>query len=140
GNIPEISHYSFDITVDEPDEPEEPEVIKGSLTITKIVKDHNDDVIDDDDTDFTFEIYKEDTDGRWIELDISPVIITGNDSVTIDDLDEGIYKVTEVDIPDEFTLDSANDQEFEIEEDGDETEVIFTNKKDAPEEWFGNIQ
>src|SRR5690606_7326063 len=101
-----ISHYSFvlDKIIPQPD----PE---GEIDITKIVVDHEDEVISEDNTEFKFRLYMW-VDDDWEEVeDESPFYITGNDTVTIDGLPLGKYKVVEEDIPDGFELDSANDLE-----------------------------
>ncbi len=106
GNIPQISHYSFNVTLVTPPPPPDP---LGEIDVTKIVKDEDDKVIPNDDTRFEFELYMWVDDG-WDEVDEeSPFYIDGNGTKTIDGLTLGKYKVVEVDIPEGYDLDAEVD-------------------------------
>lgn len=128
GNIPDISHYNFTFEIaDLPPPPPDPE---GEIDITKIVVDHEDEVITENNTEFKFRLYMW-VDDDWEEVDDeSPFYITGNDTVTIDGLTLGKYKFVEEDIPDGFELDSANDVEVTLDEEHLERKAEFTNKMD----------
>ena len=109
---------------------EEPENPEGEIDVTKIVKDHEDEVITGNSTQFKFRLYFWDK-NKWDEVDDeSPFYITGNDTVTIDGLPLGKYKIVEEDIPDGFELDSANNVEVILDKDHMERKAGFTNKMD----------
>lgn len=106
---------------------------KGSITIKKIVIDHEDEIIGDE-TEFKFEIY------NLNETLPDTVTIVGNGSVTLDNLSLGKYIIKEINIPDKYSLISNNDIEVTISK-NEETTVTFTNKKDAPPtpSWTGTL-
>lgn len=122
----------------------EPEDPLGEIDITKVVVDHEDEVITGNNTEFEFRLYMW-VDDDWEEVDDeSPFNITGNDTVTIDGLPLGKYKVVEEDTPDGFELDSANDVEVTLDKNHLERKVEFTNKMDddspPPPPWEGTIR
>jgi LPXTG-motif cell wall-anchored protein len=120
----------------------EPEDPLGEIDITKVVVDHEDEVIAGNNTEFEFRLYMW-VDDDWEEVDDeSPFNITGNDTVTIDGLPLGKYKVVEEDTPDGFELDSANDVEVTLDKNHLERKVEFTNKMDddSPPPWEGTIR
>lgn len=135
-----ISHYSFEFTIIPLPPPPDPE---GSIKITKIVVDEEEEVITNDNTKFFFkvEFWSEE---EWIELEDSPFEITGNGSKTISKLPMGEYKITEVDIDEDYELITENGIEVELVKDGDKEEVEFTNMKEGetppPPGWTGNIR
>jgi len=122
-----ISHYSFEFTIIPPPPPPDPE---GSIKITKIVVDEEEEVIPNDNTKFYFkvEFWSEE---EWVELEDSPFEITGNGSKTLSKLPMGEYKITEVDIDEDYELITENSIEVELVKDGDKEEVEFTNMKEG---------
>ncbi|TJX14386.1 LPXTG cell wall anchor domain-containing protein [Tissierella creatinini] len=115
--------------------------LKGEIDISKKVIDEEDKVIANDKTVFKFRLYKW-VDGEWEEVEgESPFYITGNATVTIDDLPLGKYKLVEVEVPEGYNLDSENDIEVVLNENNLEIKAEFTNKKsDAPPPWKGTIR
>ncbi|WP_422486356.1 DUF7601 domain-containing protein [Gudongella sp. DL1XJH-153] len=105
----------------------------GEIEIEKIVTDEDDEVIQDDDTKFKFKVEMK-VEGEWGEIDDSPVILTGNDSDTLTGLSLGMYRVTEIDIDSDYTLDTDNELEIELKNNGDSKYVSFTNIMDTPED------
>ena len=135
-----ISHYSFEFTIIPPPPPPDPE---GSIKITKIVVDEEEEVIPNDNTKFFFkvEFWSEE---EWVELEDSPFEIIGNGSKTLSKLPMGEYKITEVDIDEDYELITENGIEVELVKDGDKEEVEFTNMKEGetppPPGWTGIIR
>ncbi|MDY0255872.1 SpaA isopeptide-forming pilin-related protein [Gudongella oleilytica] len=122
-----ISHYSFEFTIIPPPPPPDPE---GSIKITKIVVDEEEEVIPNDNTKFFFkvEFWSEE---EWVELEDSPFEIIGNGSKTLSKLPMGEYKITEVDVDEDYELITENGIEVELVKDGDNEETKFTNMKEG---------
>lgn len=116
---------------------EKPQNPNGQIIVTKIVKNNENVLIDDDTTIFTFELYKE-VNGSWIYQETKT--IQGNGTVTFNTLEDGKYLIKEINIPDKYSLISNNDIEVTISK-NEETTVTFTNKKDAPPtpSWTGTL-
>jgi len=116
----------------------------GELEIEKIVTDEDDSLLPGDDTVFKFMIeileeWDENLD-LWDDIDGSEHTITGNDSITIDNLPLGKYRITEIEIDSDYYLDTSNgiDVELITKDEGDS--VSFTNiKKDTPLTPVGEI-
>ena len=103
---------------------------RGEIDVSKRVIDEDDNVIEDDNTRFMFRLYRL-VEGEWEEvLSESPFFITGNGTVTIDNLPQGEYRIIEVEIPSGYSLDSANNLEVEMDSENLEGKAEFTNKKD----------
>lgn len=124
----EISHYSFvvDKIVPPPDS-------EGEIDITKIVVDKEEEVIEEDETTFTFKIELQVGENDWDEIDESPVTIDGNGTETISGLPMGTYRITEIEIDEDYTLISENELIRILEDNGDEVKAEFTNEKDSEE-------
>ena len=127
GNIPQISHYSFELgRVIPPPPPPDPE---GSIKIIKIVVDEEEEVISNDNTKFFFKVEIKSGES-WVQIKDSPFEITGNGSKTLSKLPMGEYKITEVDIDEDYELVTENGIEVELVKDGDNEEVEFANMKE----------
>ncbi len=105
----------------------------GDITIEKIVEDEEGVVLDDNDTEFKFMIEMK-VDGVWEEIDDSPVTITGNDTETLSGLLLGEYRITEIDIDSDYTLEGSNGLEVELVNNEDSEYASFTNIMDTPED------
>ena len=105
----------------------------GDITIEKIVEDEEGVVLDENDTVFKFKVEMK-VEGEWEEIEDSPITITGNDTETLSGLLLGEYRITEIDIDSDYTLEGSNGLEVELVNNEDSEYVYFTNIMDTPED------
>lgn len=95
----------------------------GEIEVTKIVQNSSGSTITSNNTRFYFELQVRDE--GWITIDSGSIL--GNGTLVFDELDDGQYRVQEVDIDSDFYLVGDNNIEVEVE-DGSFEDVEFVNR------------
>jgi len=105
-----------------------PPPILGRITVEKVVQTRFGNLLPSNNTRFYFELDMR-IEGIWVE--ILDKFIDGNGTIVFDDLEDGEYRVREVNIDDDFDLFSDNNI-IVVVEDGSTEEVEFINRALPP--------